>query len=102
MKMTDGSVAIISSATGDALSGVLAREKIASDGRTQVAVFKKGRFMATCSGAVVTGNPLVSYASAEFPNQVGMANETHSGSVVLGYPEEDGTDQEEIVVRLDL
>ncbi len=101
-KMTDSGTAIISSAVSDRCAGVTAREKVSGSGRTQLAHFKKGRFMATCSGAVTTGAPASSYADANYPNVVGLAAASDSGAALLGYFEGDGTDAERVQLRLDL
>ena len=54
-----------SAADGDVFAGILAREKIASDGRTQVPVFIDGVFDCTFTGTVV---PQGSQVSISGPN----------------------------------
>jgi|TARA_R100000501_G_C2623254_1_gene116397 hypothetical protein len=53
-KMTDGRVAILSDGDGDIVAGICARDKIASDGRTQAAMFRRGIFRGVAGVAGVT------------------------------------------------
>jgi len=91
LKLTDSGTAIISTATGDPIAGVAAREKIASDGRTQLAVFKKGRFRCYFSGAVTIGAPLISLANTGSGNENVVGAQTdhvgQSGCQIIGYAE---------------
>ena len=54
LKMTNGRVAILADCDGDICAGIAARDKIASDGRTQLAVFRRGIFTGTAGVAGVT------------------------------------------------
>lgn len=54
LKMTDGRVAVITAGDGDVVAGIAARDKILSDGRTQLAVFRRGIFTGTAGVAGVT------------------------------------------------
>ena len=103
MELTDNAIAIASTDSGQACAGVLAREKLASDGRTQVAVFKKGRFLATASGSITIGQQVANASDTTYPNMVSAVNTAiDSGSAILGYAEEVASDGEVIQVRLDL
>lgn len=64
LKLTDPRTAIATSASGDAFAGICARDKIASDGRTQIAGFIDGIFDLTDSGAGITAGELVSVGGA--------------------------------------
>lgn len=101
LKMTDPRTAIITSANADVCCGVAASEKIASDGRTRLAVYQNGIFDAYASGAITVGQAII---SAGVPaNQVKAATTTtHSGAAIIGYALETATDQEIIQVRLTL
>jgi len=85
--------------TGAPIAGILAREKVASDGRTQVAVYKKGYFDMMASGTIPIGNPVQAHSVA---NTVIEAGSYASGSRTIGYAEEAATDGETIIVRVDL
>ena len=91
--------------THDVIAGVAASEKIASDGKTSLGVFRKGIFKATCSGAIPVGAPLASAAdgAAHFINYVCTANAAGcSGSKTLGYALETGADTETILIDLNI
>lgn len=55
MQLTDPRTASAVSASGQIIAGVLAREKIASDGRTRSPLFQSGIFRVFSSGATVLG-----------------------------------------------
>lgn len=60
LKLTDPRTAIATSASGDAFAGICARDKIANDGRTQIAAYVDGIFDMVDSGAGITAGQLVS------------------------------------------
>ncbi len=95
LKLTNSGTAIISSAQTDPCAGIVASEKIADSGRTQRAVFKRGRFRGTASGAVNTGEALISYAGANSnANKIGVGTGavSQSGAAIIGYAEGDAVD----------
>lgn len=104
LKLTDPRTAIISTATADALCGIAAREKIANDGRTRIAVHRQGDFELRASGSITVGSRVCSYADANYPNVVGTANgvAAASGSAILGYALETASDGETINIRVNL
>jgi Uncharacterized conserved protein (DUF2190) len=82
MKMTTPRTAIISSASGDVVAGIAARDKIASDGRTRLAIYRRGVFRIFASGAIVAGQAV---QSAGVVNKVKTAAATSSGATIVGY-----------------
>lgn len=81
LKLTDPRTAIASSAQGDVLAGIAAREKVANDGRTSIAVIRDRAIVdVKASGAIAIGQPVV---SAGAYNEVKYANA--SGAAILGY-----------------
>jgi hypothetical protein len=88
LKMTTPRTAIISSGLGDMCAGIAAADKIASDGRTQLAVFREGVFRMYACGAISAGQHVLSAASTS-PNYVkfvgGAAGMAYSGAAILGY-----------------
>lgn len=64
LKMTSPRTAIITSGSGDVFAGIAAREKIASDGRTRLACFRRGIFRLYASGAAITAGQWVSSSGA--------------------------------------
>ena len=95
LKLTDPRTAIASTGAADKLAGIAAREKIASDGRTRLAVYRKGIFDLRCSGAVPVGEAVDSLGSY---NYIRRAPVSSSGSSILGIALEDGSDAEFIQV----
>jgi len=89
-----------SATAGCACAGILAREKVAGDGRSQVAVYKKGYFDMVASGTIAIGAPVMAHS---VPNTVVAADVTlYSGACIIGYAEEAATNGETFMVRLDL
>lgn|SRR3990167_4417689 len=88
-----------------ALAGIAAREKVASDGRTRLSIFTKGIFDMTASGAITVGNAVVSAHDANYPNTVakalGLTNPA-SGAAILGYALETASDAEVIQIYVDV
>jgi hypothetical protein len=74
--------------SGALIAGIAARDKVANDGRTRLAVFRRGIFRMTASGAIKAGDMVWAAAfGATFPNTV--MSEPHiilgvSGARVLG------------------
>lgn len=90
------------STSGAAIAGIAAREKIASDGRTQISVYKKGYFDMYASGAIAIGQPVMALADSSNAVKVPTTALALSGAMILGYAEETATDKETVIVRLDL
>lgn len=99
LKLTDPRTAIITSAQGDVIAGIAAREKVASDGRTRLAVFQQGVFDMTCSGAVTLGEAV--YAAAQV-NQVAHAGADIKSSQIIGHALETGADDEQIQIMVNV
>ena len=90
-------VAAISS--GAAVAGIMAREKIASDGRTQVAVFYDGVFDVIASGAVTVGDSV----SAANGNYVYTAVPSAlKGAKVMGTALETAANNEVFQIKLSI
>jgi len=102
LALTDSGTAILASASAQVCAGVAAREKVADDGRTQLAVYKKGRFVATASGAIAIGNPIVAGLTGSLNFVSAGLGAAHSGAAILGYAEGTAATDEPIQVRLDL
>ena len=78
-----------------------AREKVASDGRTQLAIFRDGIFDMVTSGAAITkGNPLGAVTSGTDINKVFIADATASGANIIGTALEDAAAGETIEVHV--
>ncbi len=99
LKMTDPITAIINSGANDAVAGIAAGEKIASDGLTKLEVYRGGIFKVTLSGSATVGDALLLDNTA---NMVRTAPNysTLSGSNIVGIALETGTTGETILMEL--
>lgn len=89
-------------ASGAVCAGICARDKIAGDGRTRVAVYVQGDFDVVASGAIALGAPIVLSGDTNFPNTVKAALTSNSGAAVIGYALETASDAEVFQMRLRL
>ena len=101
LKVADPRTASKSSGATDYIAGIAVREKIASDGRTRLSVYKKGYFRAIASGAITCGQALVSAGVNNMIKALTLAANA-SGAAILGYADETAADQEAFILRLDL
>ena len=81
LKLTDPMTAIINSGAEDAIAGIAAEEKIASDGKTTLGVYRRGIFKVTTAAAVTAGNALSISATV---NKVQHATKTSVGCKTIG------------------
>jgi len=79
-QLTDPVTASASAADGNLFAGIAAREKVASDGRTRLACFRRGIFDMVTTGTVTIGQ-LVTIGGANIVKAV-AAGEAESGAVV--------------------
>ena len=98
LSLQDGRTCSGTVAIGVALAGIAAREKVAGDGRTRLAVYKKGYFDMIASGAITVGDPVVAAGHDNYVKEAGV----QSGSAILGYAEETSEADEVIIIRVDL
>lgn len=87
LKMTDPKTAIITSAANDCVAGILAEEKIASDGITEAPVYRAGIFKGTASGSITVGDAL----QTELPANHLKTITNMSGANIVGYSLETAT-----------
>lgn len=99
LKMTDARTAIIVSAASDPIAGIAAREKVASDGRTRLAVYRKGIFDMYASGAITVGQAVAASATVNF---VTLAPVTTSGACVIGHALETASDGELVQIYVNV
>lgn len=83
------------SGQNDIVGGIAAEEKIASDGKTKIAVYRGGIFKVYCSGSITAGHPVVWSKNA---NEIAVAgtNEENIAGIAL----ETGADGETIYFEL--
>ena len=82
---------------GDLVAGIAAKEKIASDGNTELAVYRGGIFKVYLSGACIAGDALTTTNTA---NYVRICETTLSGSRIIGTALETGAEDETILMEL--
>lgn len=63
-EMTDPRTAAANNGSGDVFAGIAAREKVASDGRTRLAFFRRGIFDLTAAATTITTGEWVSTSGA--------------------------------------
>ena len=83
---------------GGLCAGIARREKISGDGRTRLAVFRKGIFDVHASGAVVLGQNVQMAES----NDVMLAATGASGAVIIGTALETAANDETFQIQLNL
>lgn len=93
LRLTDPFTAIAVSATKQMVAGVAKGEKIASDGRTKLEVYRGGIFRATASGSITAGDGLITDHTGN--KLVSTSAQTAlSGCVIVGVSLETATDGE--------
>ena len=102
LKMSDPRTAAIASAALDKGAGVAAREKVVSDGRTEIGVFRRGWFLAYASGAINAGDPLQVGVVNTYPNFVQAAGVTASGASLIGTALETAANGEQFLMELNI
>jgi hypothetical protein len=104
LKMTTPRTAVLADGTSDFVAGIAAVEKIASDGRTVLAVIEGpgDQFKAFCSGTITMGQAVGTVAS--YPNYIismnALTDVAISGVKRLGYAKESGTNGQQILYEL--
>ncbi len=98
VKLTDPRTAIAASSSGDKIAGITARDKIASDGRTSVAVFTKGIFRMTADGTIAVGAAVMADGT---DNKV-ISSTGVSGASIIGYALEAATVGTELEVMVNI
>lgn len=98
-KLTDPRTAIAVSAAADPIAGIAAADKIASDARTRLGMYRRGVFDMVASGAIPIGSAV---QAAGVLNEVKTAAPTSSGATIIGYALETASDLEVFQVFVDV
>ena len=99
LKMTDPMTAVLADGDGDIVAGIAAEEKIASDGRTKIAVYRRGVFRVLAGAAGITvGLALDTHAATGAANEVAAA--PAGAGHQLGYALETASDTETFLMEL--
>lgn len=68
--------------TDDAVvAGIAAEEKIASDGKTKIAVYRRGIFKGTSNGNIAVGTAIGTYANTGASNDIHQAGAGHDNQM---------------------
>ena len=102
LSLQDGRIASGTVAIGVPLAGIAAREKVSGDGRTQLAVYKKGYFDMIASGVITFGSPVKAAGHSNYVIVAATGSGGSSGSQILGYAEDTSAADETICIRVNL
>jgi hypothetical protein len=97
LKMTDPMTASLAVAKEDIIAGIAASEKIASDGKTKLGVYRSGIFKVLASGNITVGDALITSAVTT-GNTVETAGV--SGEDIVGIALETATDGQTLLMEL--
>lgn len=97
LKLADPYTVSIATALNDIVGGIAAEEKIASDGKTKIAVYRGGIFKVVTSGSVTVGNACV-MAGRGSTNEIEAASINHEN--IMGIALETATDTESLLFEL--
>lgn len=98
LKMTDPMTAVLADGDGDIVAGIAKTEKIASDGKTKLAVYRHGIFKVLGEGAITIGDAVITGASTGSANAV-MAAGVNAENI-LGTALETAADGETLLIEL--
>lgn len=101
LKFSDPHLAAASDGLGDPIAGITVDAKVADNGITEIAAWTDGIAEIRASGAITTGQPVI---SAGVDNMIRTASDAAlaSGAAIIGWAEEDAEDKETIRVRVRL
>jgi len=102
LKLTDPLTCALADGDEDYVAGIASQEKIANDGVTSLAVYRKGIFSIKASGSITAGQAVSTAASTYGSNYVGVATSGSIGSKTLGIALETTSGSEEILVELNI
>ena len=94
--LSGAAMTVKKASTDDIPAGITAEEKIASDGKTSIPVYRHGVFLVYCSGAVVAGDGVVCSGD----NHVSGAKGIGVSGAQLGIMLEDGADGAQALLEL--
>lgn len=95
LKMADPMTASQSTDEADIPAGIAASEKIASDGKTKLGVYRKGIFKVTASGSITVGDAMI---TSEVDNE--LATAAVDAENLIGIALETATDGETLLMEL--
>ena len=103
LRLTDPATASAATADYDVIAGIAKEDKIASDGKVRLGLYKRGIFKMTLSGSGTIGDAVGVFGDGS--NKIGVLDvtgQTLSGARCLGTLEETGTNGETVRVFVDI
>lgn len=73
LKLTDPMTVSLADGDGDIVAGIAAEEKIANDGVTSIAVYRRGIFKGLAGTAITVGDAIDTHASTGATNELAAA-----------------------------
>lgn len=98
LKLTDPMTASLADGDDDVVAGIAAEEKIASDGKTKISVYRRGIFKGLAGGAIAIGTAIGTYASTGATNELHQAGAGHDNQ--LGHSLEAAADTHTFLFEL--
>jgi len=95
LKLEDPLTVSYANASNQIVGGIAKNEKIASDGKTKISIYRGGIFKGTCSGSVTIGCPLCTAETNKIRTGLGI-----SGVNIIGIALEAGSNGETILFEL--
>lgn len=100
LKNADPMTASLADGDEDYVAGIAANEKIASDGKTKIGVYRRGIFRIKCSGAVTCGQTVSTWASTGATNVVAVSTATSVSSKTLGIALQTAAEGESVLIEV--
>ena len=98
LKLTDPMTASLADGDADIVAGIAAEEKIANDGKTKLAVYRRGIFKMLAGAAITVGQAVNTYANTGATNEIYPAAAGHDNQ--LGHALETAADGDTLLVEL--
>ena len=99
LKLSDPFTVALADGDADIVAGIAAEEKIANDGKTQIAVYRRGIFKGTAGATGVTvGKAINTYASTGDSNDIVVASAGHDTQ--MGHALETASNNETFLFEL--
>ncbi len=102
LKLTDPRTAILSTGDIDAVIGIAAEEKVASDGKTTIGVYMRGIFICTAGSSITVGDLLMTNSSTGANNEVIVATAAAVNTKVFAVALETASDTDTLFVLLNV
>jgi hypothetical protein len=98
LMLSDPMTAALATGDDDYVAGIAAEEKIASDGKTKIAVYRRGIFSGTANGTITCGMPIGTYNGTGADNDIHQAGAGHDKQ--MGIALETAADNETFLFEL--